>query len=190
MKSSNRKRIVECVLIIIILIMVTFFATRKNWLGNYKLIESDTNHYLNDDDPGITNLIEEWSKNGLIALYGDEKAYNNVDPYYDRMVNYIIKDENGKNNSFKEKLVNFLTGTHIYTQEEVEKALNTLIYGSSSGKDTYDSIMEMPIDLYRICTFQIDFFKGANLADIVDEVQAHRSDYVASDKSKDKQNEN
>ena len=61
--------------------------------------------------------------------------------------------------------------------KEIEKALNTLIYGSSSGKDTYDSIMEMPVDLYRMSTNEIDDYSGANVADIWTEVQSKRSDY-------------
>ncbi len=171
-KSIKWGVIVVCALILLLIISCTRYR-----FGNYKTIENDANHYLQMDDSNITKLVENWSKNGIIALYDDKTVYSDLDSYYDTMVEYLVKDENGKKDTEKEIIMNFLTGTHIYTQEEIEKGLDTLIYGSNSGKDTYDSIMDMPVDLYRMCVFQIDFFKGAYVADIWTEVQSKRSDY-------------
>ena len=173
-KSIKWRVIVVCALILLLILSCTRYR-----FGNYKTIENDANHYLQMDDSNITKLVENWSKNGIMALYEDETVFDNVDSYYDTILEDLIKDENGKKNSDKEIIMNFLTGTHIYTQEEIEKAVNTLIYGSNSGKDTYHSIMEMPADLYRMSVDEIDCYSGEGVASIFWEVQSKRSDYVA-----------
>ena len=177
MKSVMMNKKIRLGLIIVCLLIMILIVFSRYRFGNYKTIENDANHYLQMDDSNITKLVENWSKNGIMALYEDETVFDNVDSYYDTILEDLIKDENGKKNSEKEIIMNFLTGTHIYKKEEIEKALNTLIYGSSSGKDTYDSIMEMPVDLYRMSTNEIDYYSGADVADIWTEVQSKRSDY-------------
>ena len=87
-----------------------------------------------------------------------------------------MKEENAKNDSGWEHITNFVTSTHIYTKEEIEKACNTLIYGSDSGKDTYDSILEIPTDLFTMCEEQMNDYLGEGVESIESEIQTHRID--------------
>lgn len=90
-KSIKWGVIVVCALILLLILSCTRYR-----FGNYKTIENDANHYLQMDDSNITKLVENWSKNGIMALYEDETVFHNLDLYYDVIVEDLVKDENGK----------------------------------------------------------------------------------------------
>lgn len=147
--------------------------------NSYNFIGSDDNYYIKIDDLNMIRLIQNWQTNGIQALYDNQEVYNNLDKYYDVIIEDLVKEENAKNDSEWEHITNFVTSTHIYTKEEIEKACNTLIYGSDSGKDTYDSILEIPTDLFTMCEEQMNDYLGGDVASIESEIQTHRMDYKA-----------
>ncbi len=76
-KSIKWGVIVVCALILLLIISCTRYR-----FGNYKTIENDANHYLQMDDSNITKLIENWSKNVIMALYfgqyGIAEVFNDI----------------------------------------------------------------------------------------------------------------
>lgn len=68
----------------------------------------------------------------------------------------------------------------MYSDEEVERACNTLIYGVNSGYDIYDSIMDIPEDLRAQCIEQINrAIEEEGVASVEDTIHSQRSDYVS-----------
>ena len=127
----------------------------------------------------MIRLIQNWNEDGISALYNEDVA-KKIKYNYEEMVGNLVKEENSKVDEWYEKGVNWISGNninHYYSEEEIRKALNTLIYGCNSGKDSYESIAEIPADLFAICEEQINR-KTEDMACIEDKIQSMRSDYV------------
>lgn len=100
----------------------------------------------------MIRLVQEWSVNGIRAVYGKFDNYDAVDDIanaYDSITEDLITQQS--------KLP--------YTEEEIRRACNTLIYGAGSGKDTYESIMDIPGDLFSRCIQQMNRHIDIDTAD-------------------------
>ena len=77
-----------------------------------------------------------------------------------------------------------------YSEEEIRKAFNTIIFGSQSSEyDTYDSILDIPIDLFIACEKQINNKIESSMTCVEDVINSKRTDYVSA-KSNDESGSN
>ena len=145
----------------------TFYTVNK-----YNFISEKDNYYIKVDDLGMIRLIQNWDEKGITALYAGDIG-DSITNQYESICEAVAKE----NDPETHVLYHFFAND-LYSEEEVKKACNTLIYGTNSGRDTYDSIMDIPEDLRAQCIEQINHVINEKAAGVEDTIKVHRSDYI------------
>lgn len=173
-KKNKKIKIVICIFVILILLLIGFYAV-KSWYLNYQLDKIDYDNELNKNEIEVnTGVAENLSKYRNIALFGLDSRTDSLDNSRSDCIIIVSINEDTK----EVKLLSVYRDTYLQlTGRSLDKVTHAYIYGGAKlALSTLNTNLDLNITEY----VTVNFETVKTVVDAIDGVQITVTDAEAN----------